>query len=222
MNNVANTVKILKELHEKNLIAGKTAGSQQLHLSRIQPLSNQRLPTGKQIVYHALQTAQDHATPEELAALDTEITALREDLAASKAEEKAQRAVLSNFGATFSIQDLRSSVQTLESAKTDILARLACHREGKVQPISAEERNATERELQVWTRQAAVRKKIANELFLMLLDGMQGKTKEELWVSAAKGWFGHAHTVTRSRLGLRRMSEMVVARRWDPMLLARA
>ena len=149
-------------------------------------LSNQCLFIGKQIVYHALQTTQDHATPEEIAAMDVEIIALREELVASKSEEKAQRAILSNFGAMLSIQDLRSSVRALESEKTEILARLASHREGKVQPISTEERNAAEKELQVWMKQATARKKITNELFLMLLEGVPGKTKEDLWVGTAR------------------------------------
>ena len=133
-------------------------------------------------MYHALQTAQDHATPKEIAAMDVEIATLREALATSRTEEKAQLTALSNLGATISIPDLRSNLRALESERSEILARLASHREGKVQPISTEERNATEKELQVWMKQAAARKKITNELFLMILEGVQGKTKEELWV----------------------------------------
>lgn len=134
-------------------------------------------------MYHALQTTQDPATPEEIAAMDAEIATLREDLATARTEERAQRATLSNLGATLSIQDLRSSVRVLESERAEILARLASHREGKVQLVSTEERNATEKDLQVWARHATARKNIANELFLTLLDKIQDTTREELWVS---------------------------------------
>ena len=115
--------------------------------------------------------------------MDLEIATLREDLATSKAEEKARRAILSNLNTTQSMPDLRSGVQALETERKEMLARLAAHREGKVQPISSEEKDATERELKVWAKQAVVRKRIANDVFLAVHEMVSGKTKEELWVS---------------------------------------
>ena len=138
-------------------------------------------------MYHAIQTTLDRATPEEIAAMDLEIAALREELASSRAEEKTQRAALTSLSGIQSIEDLRSGVQALEAERKELLARLACHREGKVQPIPTEEKEAAEEELKRWAIQAVVRKKIAKELFLTVHDVVQGKSKEELWVSITAG-----------------------------------
>ncbi|KAK8221989.1 HIR complex subunit [Zalaria obscura] len=56
-----NTAKLLKDLHEKQRIEGRTAG--------------------KQIVYHVLQDPADAASPEELKTMEDEIARLEEDTA---------------------------------------------------------------------------------------------------------------------------------------------
>ncbi|MCJ1240146.1 hypothetical protein MMC14_008146 [Varicellaria rhodocarpa] len=159
---LAYTVKALKELHEQNLVAGKTAG--------------------KQLVYHALQDSKDAASPEELMAMEKEIQTLREYISSAKAEEKILKANLVNLNATMSTQDIRNGVAAIEIEKNSILKRLDLLRTGNVTPVSSEERAVVDQAHKVWTRHVAVRKKICMNLWGYVTEELpEGKTKEELW-----------------------------------------
>ncbi|MCJ1310053.1 hypothetical protein MMC25_003714 [Agyrium rufum] len=172
----AATVKILKDLHEANLIAGKSAG--------------------KQTVYHALQPALDPSDPststthESLAALDTSIVNLRNEITALKQTERQLKLELSALSASVSTSDLKQEIETFEKEEGELKGRLSVLKGGdgagdggeKVKGTSADEKDEVEREWKVWARHAATRKKIAMELWGVLLEGCgEGRDKDELW-----------------------------------------
>lgn len=145
--------------------------------------SIERCMTGKQIVYHALQDSADAASPEEVAVMDEQIATLREEIATAKGEEKALKAQLITLNATMSRQDLQSGIACLGAEQKALLARLGPLRSGNVKPVSAEEKEAADKDWKLWTRRANVRKKICMEVWAHLTEELpEGKTKEELWV----------------------------------------
>ncbi|MCJ1285068.1 hypothetical protein MMC26_004406 [Xylographa opegraphella] len=159
----SNTVKVLKDLHEQNLIAGKAAG--------------------KQIVYHALQNPKDTASLEDIAAMDREITQLREEIAIAIGEERILKANLIALNATMSTEDIRANLVALEAQKKDILSRLNPLRSGSVKLVSPQVKAEVDQAWKLWNSRANTRKKICMELWAVLTEEMpEGKTKEELWV----------------------------------------
>lgn len=139
--------------------------------------------TGKQIVYHALQDPADAASPEEIAVMDEQIATLREEIATAKGEEKTLKARLITLNATMSMQDLQSGIACLGAEQKALLARLGPLRSGNVKPVSAEEKEAADKDWKLWTRRASVREKICMEVWAHLTEELpEGKTKEELWV----------------------------------------
>ncbi|CAF9907452.1 MAG: hypothetical protein ALECFALPRED_003332 [Alectoria fallacina] len=155
--------KVLKELHESQVIAGKGAG--------------------KQWVYHAVQDPDDAMSLEDIAAMDREIADLRETIATAKANEKLLRANLISVNATLSTEELRSSVSLLGLEKKEMVARLGPLRSGNVKRVEVEEKEAVDKAWKEWSRKARSRKKICMELWVVSTEEMEpGKTRKELWV----------------------------------------
>lgn len=75
-------------------------------------------------MYHTIQDPKDAASLEELAAMDKEISVLRESIATTKANEKLLKANLTAVNATVSTDDLRSQITRLEIEKSETLGRL--------------------------------------------------------------------------------------------------
>ncbi|MCJ1382199.1 hypothetical protein MMC17_005311 [Xylographa soralifera] len=158
----SSAVKVLKDLHEQNLIAGKAAG--------------------KQIVYHALQDPNDAASPEVIAAMDREIAHLREEIATARGEERILKANLTALNATMSTQDIRASLVALGAQKKEILSRLNPLRSGSVKPVSPQEKAEVDQTWRLWSSRADTRKKICMEVWAVVTEEVpEGKTKEELW-----------------------------------------
>ncbi|KAF6241155.1 hypothetical protein HO173_000949 [Letharia columbiana] len=154
--------KVLKELHESQVVAGKGAG--------------------KQWVYHAIQDPDDAMSLEDLATMDKEIADLRATIATAKANEKLMRANLVSVNATLSTVELRSSVSLLELEKKEIIARLGPLRSGNVKPVLPEEKEAVDKAWREWSRKASSRRKICMELWAISTEEMEpGKTRKELW-----------------------------------------
>ena len=134
-------------------------------------------------MYHALQDPKNSLSPEELAALDSEIQTLRNEIAAAKSEEKALKAELSTLNATVSTTELRASAAALEEEKAELVERLAGLKAGTTKAVSAEERAEAERSWKLWGYRASARKKACLELWGMVCEGLpDSKTGEELWV----------------------------------------
>ena len=141
-------------------------------------------PLGKQIVYHAVQDATDTMSLEDLAAMDAEIAALRNEIANAKATERLLRTGLASVSATLSTDELGLAVALLEHDKREFLARLGPLRKGDVKPILPEEKAKVDWEWVMWGKKANARKKIGLELWAICTEEIEeGKTREELWVS---------------------------------------
>ena len=139
--------------------------------------------SGKQIVYHALQSADDATSLQDLAAMDREIADIRESLSILKANEKLNRSNLVNVNAILSTEELRANVQNLEAKRTELLARLGPLRKGDVKPVSLEEKAEVDRSWSSWKNKAGERKHIAMELWGTVTQVLpEGQTKSELWV----------------------------------------
>ncbi|KAK8197044.1 Tat binding protein 1-interacting protein-domain-containing protein [Phyllosticta capitalensis] len=151
----AAATKLLKELSDKELLICRAAG--------------------KQLVYHVPQTADDAATPEHLAALDTQVNTLKTNTASALAEAKTLRSTISTLGATVPLSDLRASVQILEQEVQETEERLAGLRGGEVVPVSAEEREALDAQLRKFKRAEKARKKIVKEMWATIVDGVGDK-----------------------------------------------
>ncbi|KAH3906404.1 hypothetical protein HBH56_203210 [Parastagonospora nodorum] len=132
----AAAAKVLKDLHEQKQIEGR--------------------PAGKQIVYHAIQDPSDSCTPEQLSALDTLTTDLRNKTVHLTSTAKTLRSSLSSLNSSLSTVDLVSSVHALEAEKAEILARLQSLKEGRAKKVTKEQREEVERE---WKRACAVAKR---------------------------------------------------------------
>ena len=144
--------------------------------------------TGKQLVYHALQSTDDAISLENLAAMDKEIADHRESISTLKANEKLLRSNLASVNATMSTDELRSNVYSLETEKTELLARLALLRKGDVKPVSIEQKAEVNHLWGLWKRKADGRKMIAMELWAIGTDNLpDGKTKADVWVGNS-GW----------------------------------
>ncbi|KAI9876082.1 MAG: hypothetical protein M1830_007386 [Pleopsidium flavum] len=186
----AHAAKTLKEMHERNEIAGRAAGTfpairrqQQTNLQNI-TISGEMTGhiLGKQTVYHALQDPNDIASPEEVAAMDREIETIREEIVADKANEKLLKANLAAVNATVSTEDLRGNIITLELEKEQLLARLVPLRSGRVKPVPLEEKMLVDKAWKEWQRKWDVRKKIAMEVWAHATEVLpEGTSKEELW-----------------------------------------
>ncbi|KAK8254586.1 Tat binding protein 1-interacting protein-domain-containing protein [Phyllosticta capitalensis] len=146
----AAATKLLKELSDKELLICRAAG--------------------KQLVYHVPQTADDAATSEHLAALDTQVNTLKTNTASALTEAKTLRSTISTLGATIPLSDLRASVQTLEQEVQETEERLAGLRGGDVVPVSTEEREALDTQLRKFKRAEKARKKIVKEMWATIVD----------------------------------------------------
>ncbi len=141
---------------------------------------------GKQTVYHALQDPNDVASPEEIAVMDKEIEAIREEIADAKANERLLKASLATVSATLSTGDLCGAVTALELQKEQTLARLVPLRSGSIKPISSDERAVIDKAWTEWQRKWTVRKKIAMDVWAHATEVLpEGTTKEELWVCSS-------------------------------------
>ncbi|KAK5690414.1 hypothetical protein LTR97_012282 [Elasticomyces elasticus] len=160
----AAAAKLLKDMHERKEIEGRAAG--------------------KQIVYHTIQEEADESGLEVLQQMDAEITRLREETLALKAEEKELRASLREGASQVPLSELKASCAALEQDKAEMTARLSKLSGGDVKPISADERNKISLDHRKWQRAASARKKIRAELWSMIADQVDKskwqETKDEI------------------------------------------
>lgn len=125
------------------------------------------------------QDASDSCTPQQLAALDTQITDLRNQTANLTATAKTLRSTLSSLNSTLSTADLISDVHALESAKSEVLARLESLRAGKAKKVSKQERESVEKEWKKTVAVAKKREKIAGEMWKLIADQLPDDEKRE-------------------------------------------
>jgi 26S proteasome regulatory subunit (ATPase 3-interacting protein) len=132
-------------------------------------------------VYHAIQDPSTSFTPDQLAALDTTTTSLRNQTVQLLATAKILRQSLSSLNSELSTADLLTNVAALETEKKEIQARLQSLREGKAKMVTKEQREEVERE---WARVGKVARKreaVARGMWGFIEDRVEGKdAREEL------------------------------------------
>lgn len=117
--------------------------------------------------------------------MDQEIEAIREEMAASKSNERLLKANLATLNTTLSTEELQGAITALELEKEHLSARLLPLRSGNAKPVSSEEKKDVDEAWTQWQRQWTVRKKIAMGVWAHATEVVpEGTTKEELWVSA--------------------------------------
>ncbi|KAF2827333.1 Tat binding protein 1-interacting [Ophiobolus disseminans] len=168
--------KVLKDLHEQKKIHGCPAAN--------------RLPRHPgTLLFHpkaqqTLTLIQDPTltcTPEQLAALDTTTTSLRNQTIQLIATAKILRSTLSSLNSELSTADLVASVAGLESEKAEILSRLESLKQGKAKKVTKEQREQVEREWKKAGSVARKREKVARECWRFIEDRvMDGEAREEL------------------------------------------
>ncbi|KAI9816566.1 MAG: hypothetical protein M1827_001698 [Pycnora praestabilis] len=188
----AHAAKVLKEMHERNEIAGKAAGgytpNQEEELKAINlphhssTYNREFIPPPQAVVPRAPSWGmrdslldaeeptrnfdpQDAASPEELAAMDIEIERIKEEICAAKVDEKALKATLATMKGTLSTQDLHEAVQALELEKKQLEYRLDTCRSGSVKTICAEEKSTVDNELKKWQKYESARRKTFRALW---------------------------------------------------------
>ncbi|KAI9658104.1 MAG: hypothetical protein M1829_006829 [Trizodia sp. TS-e1964] len=130
---------------------------------------------------------EDSATPEELAEMDKDIEALKKEITAGKAEQKALQSTLTVLKATPATEELREAIQRLELERKELNDRLAPLRSGALSPVTTEERDTVEKAWRVAQKLASARKKIFQECWATLTEELpEGTTKADLWV---RGYF---------------------------------
>lgn len=133
---------------------------------------------GSQWVFWPVQDPADSATPEELAAMDTQISNLREAMPASKSKLKSITSKLNTLMAAPTTPELAARVEKLtveNAAKRDKLHRF---KEGAVKTVKREDVERVERELVYWGKKRRARKVAFENLEEHLLAGM---SREDIW-----------------------------------------
>ncbi|KAL7272100.1 hypothetical protein RUND412_005110 [Rhizina undulata] len=156
----ATAAKILKELHEKGEIEGRTSG--------------------KQTVYHAVQNPKDSASPEELKAMGEIIEATKADNATLKSELKELQATLNSLKATPTVISLQESVALLQTEIQEIESELFPLRSGSIKPVSMEDKATVDTEYVRLERLIRVRMKQFKDFWGTICDS-NDVNPAELW-----------------------------------------
>ena len=116
--------------------------------------------------------------------MDKRIQTLHDETTALNGAIKTLKSTLASLNSTMSTADLRSSVANMETERAEIVARLTSLRSGTVQPVSKEEKEQVEKDLMIWDKAAAARKKIVKEMWGQIAEGLpEGMQAAELKVS---------------------------------------
>jgi 26S proteasome regulatory subunit, ATPase 3, interacting protein len=184
-------------MHERKEIEGKASGQSSRDYLSFHLLTTSAI--GKQIVYHALQSAPDKSSTEnDVAAMDDRITKLRSELTSAKSTEKNLKLHLTALSNLMTIDEQESKVSDLECEKESLLARLVQLKKVNVKPVLAAERATIEEAHAVWGKHVNTRKRICKELWWKCLEAMpEGETVDELWVCSITLW-GHTRVVDQS------------------------
>ncbi|KAF7590181.1 hypothetical protein BBP40_003202 [Aspergillus hancockii] len=159
----AHAAKILRELHQSKEIEGRVSG--------------------KQTVYHALQSASNETTSKAIEPLnDDEIEHLQEQLSTLKSHAKKARVELITLCATPLVPDLRQNINLLEREKERIIENLTSIKGTNTMHVAAEDKADTEKEWERWQKHVNVRNRVCRDLWRRCLDVVpEDMSREELW-----------------------------------------
>ncbi|KAJ5033627.1 uncharacterized protein L3040_008739 [Drepanopeziza brunnea f. sp. 'multigermtubi'] len=157
--------KLLKDMEQSGQIKGKATKS----------------GTGGQWVFWPIQDPADSASPEELAAMDTAIEALRERMPAIKASLKSLRAKLDALRTAPTTVDLAAAIERMQEENVAKKERLLAFQQGTVKTVTTEEVENVEKDLKYWGGKRTARKRAFEAVEGQLREGM---TKEDIWDKA--------------------------------------
>ncbi|PVH87823.1 TBPIP-domain-containing protein [Cadophora sp. DSE1049] len=157
--------KLLKEMEQNCQIKGKASKS----------------GTGGQWVFWAIQDPADSASPEELAAMDTSITTLRDTLPTLKSTLKTQTTKLNTLRSAPTTIELAAAVDRIRHENQAKTEKLRGFKEGSIKTVTREEVEKVEKDLKHWSVKGLARKKAFENLEAVLLDGM---SREDIWEKA--------------------------------------
>lgn len=158
--------KVLKELAESGQLMSKaTKGNEK----------------GSQWVFWAIQDAADNASPAELAAMDSEISTLKEALPALKGNMKVVAKKLEVLKSAPTTKELVAKVEAMGREAMEKGERLKAFREGSVQMVTKEVLDRVEKEFKYWGARKGARRRAFDALEAMITEGVP---KDELWDQA--------------------------------------
>ena len=138
---------------------------------------------GKQTVYHSLQSQDDDATPEAIAALDQEVKHYQDQLTELKTREKQARTELATLCARPRLSDLRNDIDQLDREKARLVTRLTELRADNSTQVSPEEKAKVDNEWKLWQKQVNLRRRICYEMWGRCSEVLpEDMTRDELWV----------------------------------------
>ncbi|TVY33204.1 Homologous-pairing protein [Lachnellula occidentalis] len=164
--------KMLKEMEQSGAIMGKASNGEKKPGDK----------KGGQWVFWCKQDPADSATPEELTAMDTAISTLRETtLPPLKSKSKALTSKLSIIRSAPTTADLSIIVSNLQASNAEKREKLQVFRDQGVKMVTKEESERVEKEAKYWAGKRRVRKECFLTLEAMFLEGMP---RDEVWEKA--------------------------------------
>jgi 26S proteasome regulatory subunit (ATPase 3-interacting protein) len=136
---------------------------------------------GSQWVFWPLQDPSSSASPEDLAAMDEEIQALKERMPMLKGEFKTMTAKLNILKTALTTSELMAIAEKLRNENAKKRNKLKCFQEGAVEMVKEEDVKRVERDLKWWQKMRKVRKHAFEGLEDVLRQGM---SKEDIWEKA--------------------------------------
>lgn len=96
------------------------------------------------------------------------------------------RTQLNALNASMSLDDIKAALQALQQQKVGLAERLEPLRQGRVKPVSEQERKQVEEDAKLWEKRLKTRERIECELWAIVWDGKiaEGVRKEkkgEIW-----------------------------------------
>jgi 26S proteasome regulatory subunit, ATPase 3, interacting protein len=131
------------------------------------------------------QNTDEASSPEDLAVMDTLTQKLRDETSELDTTAKSLRSTLSSLNSTMSTADLRASVTSMEAEREEILVRLTARRAGTVQPVSKEEKEEVDKQVNMWDKIVTRRTRIVRDMWGQIAEGLpEGMQATELKVSS--------------------------------------
>ncbi|TVY89102.1 Homologous-pairing protein [Lachnellula willkommii] len=164
--------KMLKEMEQSGAIMGKASNGEKKPGEK----------RGGQWVFWCKQDPADSATPEELTAMDTTISTLRETtLPPLKTQAKALTSKLSTILSAPTTADLNILVSNLQASNAEKREKLQGYRDRGIKMVTREESERVEKEARYWAAKRRARKECFLSIEALFLEGMP---RDEIWEKA--------------------------------------
>ncbi|TVY16860.1 Homologous-pairing protein 2 [Lachnellula arida] len=164
--------KMLKEMEQSGVIMGKASNGEKKPGEK----------RGGQWVFWCKQDPAGSATPEQLTAMDTTISTLRETtLPPLKTKTKSLTSKLSTILSAPTTADLNILVSNLQASNAEKRDKLQGYRDRGIKMVTREESERVEREARYWAAKRRARKECFLSIEALFLEGMP---RDEIWEKA--------------------------------------